>query len=297
MADPLFSVVIPTHGRPEPLEEALKSVFAQSVDDFEVVVVDDASPTPVDVGEDPRVQVVRRETNGGPGAARNTGIESARGRLVCFLDDDDLYTPDRLEMAASFPFSVCSVRRGLNGRQITPPDSIHHFLEEMVPVMGQVTVRRDVCPRFDERLRSGDEDSEWWIRATSSLGQPTILREAGYISRSGKSGWRSSSDAIDARLLVLRKHPAYFREHPWAAARYWQLIGIEAVRDGRLWLGATSVARSLAIRPHPRNVANLFALVSRSRRVIHAQTRVARSWRAIRRPRTSTRAPTHRPQA
>ncbi|HXY72526.1 MAG TPA: glycosyltransferase family 2 protein [Actinomycetota bacterium] len=288
MVTPLFSVVIPTRSRPQPLAEALESVLVQTVTDFEVVVVDDASPIPVEAAGDPRVRVVRRETNGGPPAARNTGIDAARGRLVCFLDDDDLYTPDRLEMAAATPFSVCSVRRGIEGRQITPPDSIHRFLEEMVPVMGQVTVRRDVCPRFDERLRSGDEDSEWWIRATYSLGEPAILREAGYISRSGKSGWRSSSDAITARLLVLRKHPEYFREHPWAAARYWQLIGIEALRDGRPLLGVTSVARSLAIRPYPKNVADLFALVSRSGRLTEAKMRL-QPWKATGRPRVSPR--------
>src|SRR6476661_2260120 len=99
MATPTFTVIVPTYGRPEFLADALASIVAQSFADFECIVVDDASPEPASLPADSRLRVIRREFNGGPPAARNTGIEAARGRYVAFLDDDDVWTRRRLEDA------------------------------------------------------------------------------------------------------------------------------------------------------------------------------------------------------
>lgn len=97
---PTFSVVVPTHGRAAVLPRAIGSVLSQSFSDFELIVVDDASPdeTPIVVSTftDARLKYVRRPRNGGAAATRNTGIGAARGRFVCFLDDDDELLPDYL---------------------------------------------------------------------------------------------------------------------------------------------------------------------------------------------------------
>src|SRR4051812_10893238 len=101
MSAPMFSVIVPTYGRPAFLADALASVLGQTFDDFECIVVDDASPEPVSVPSDSRIRVVTRDANGGPPAARNTGIAVARGRYVAFLDDDDVWLPHRLADAAA----------------------------------------------------------------------------------------------------------------------------------------------------------------------------------------------------
>lgn len=95
----LISVILTTFGRPEQLRQALEGVAAAEAPEggFEVVVVDDGSPEPVDgiVGrhaERMPVRLIRRE-NGGCAKARNTGAAEARGRYVVFLDDD--CTPPR----------------------------------------------------------------------------------------------------------------------------------------------------------------------------------------------------------
>ncbi len=86
--------------------EAVASVVAQTVDDWECIVVDDGGGElpdehdPAALG-DPRVRVLRRDQPGGPAAARNAGIDAARGRIITFLDDDDRYRADRLEIAAA----------------------------------------------------------------------------------------------------------------------------------------------------------------------------------------------------
>lgn len=98
---PTVSVVIPTYNRAEAVRRAVDSVLAQTLDDLEVIVVDDASTDSVcdtvEGYDDPRLRLFRHETNRGGSAARNTGIEHARGEYVAFLDSDDEWHPEKLE--------------------------------------------------------------------------------------------------------------------------------------------------------------------------------------------------------
>lgn len=100
--EPLVSVVVPTHNRPGRLAGALGSVLRQTYRRLEVLVVDDASDQPVDAvveqaaAGDQRVRLLRLPVNGGAAAARNHGLDAARGDLVAFLDDDDRWLPDKL---------------------------------------------------------------------------------------------------------------------------------------------------------------------------------------------------------
>jgi glycosyltransferase involved in cell wall biosynthesis len=98
---PAVSVILPTLTRLGFLRRAIDSVLAQTYDDFEIVVVVDG-PSPevaafVSSHPDPRVRLVQRERNGGVAAARNSGLEAARGRYVALLDDDDIWLPEKLE--------------------------------------------------------------------------------------------------------------------------------------------------------------------------------------------------------
>jgi glycosyltransferase involved in cell wall biosynthesis len=97
----LVSVVIPTYNRRHLIGRALQSVFDQTVQDFEVLVVDDGStdgtPETVAALGDPRVKILRHAANRGAQAARNTGIRAAIGQYVAFLDSDDTWMRDKLE--------------------------------------------------------------------------------------------------------------------------------------------------------------------------------------------------------
>lgn len=90
-----FSVIIPTHNRKSYLLECLETVFSQSHEPLEVIVVDDGSTDgtieALQRFED-RIQVIKQE-NAGPGAARNRGAGVARGDYLAFLDSDDLWFP------------------------------------------------------------------------------------------------------------------------------------------------------------------------------------------------------------
>ncbi|MCZ6541357.1 MAG: glycosyltransferase family A protein, partial [Nitrospinae bacterium] len=96
---PAVSVVIPTFNRAWCLAETLRSVARQTFRDFETIVVDDGSTddTPDLLCRFPEVRVHRWEDNRGVSAARNRGIEMARGEWVCFLDSDDRWVPGKLQ--------------------------------------------------------------------------------------------------------------------------------------------------------------------------------------------------------
>src|ERR1044072_7097933 len=96
---PLVSVIIPVYNGARFLLAALESVFAQTYRPFEVIVVDDGSAD--DSGRIAQsfsgVHYIR-QANQGVAAARNTGIEAARGEFYAFLDQDDLWTPEKLRL-------------------------------------------------------------------------------------------------------------------------------------------------------------------------------------------------------
>jgi glycosyltransferase involved in cell wall biosynthesis len=99
-AHPLVSVVIPAYNAAATIEVTLGSVFMQTLDDFEVIVVDDASTDDTrDVlatVADPRLRVIALGANRGAAHARNVAMDAALGSWIALLDADDTYAPDRL---------------------------------------------------------------------------------------------------------------------------------------------------------------------------------------------------------
>ena len=102
----MVSVIIPTYNRAYIIEEALESVFAQTFEDFEVIVADDGSTddtaTRIAAIADPRLRYIPLPHAGAPAAGRNAGIRHARGEILAFLDSDDLWKPDKLAREVAF---------------------------------------------------------------------------------------------------------------------------------------------------------------------------------------------------
>jgi glycosyltransferase involved in cell wall biosynthesis len=117
---PLASVIIPTYNRAAQVRAAIESVLAQTYSHIEVIVVDDGSTD--DTGGvlrqyDGKIRVIR-QANAGPAAARNTGVRNSSGDLLAFLDSDDIWMSQRLELQVdalasagqSVQCCVCDVR-------------------------------------------------------------------------------------------------------------------------------------------------------------------------------------------
>ncbi|ODT13575.1 MAG: hypothetical protein ABS35_37515 [Kaistia sp. SCN 65-12] len=98
--EPAISVIIPTHNRAGTLPRAVESVLAQTMGDFELIIVDDGSTDGTGRYlasiQDPRLRVIAFAACLGANPARNAGLEAARADIVAFLDSDDVYLEDRL---------------------------------------------------------------------------------------------------------------------------------------------------------------------------------------------------------
>lgn len=172
---PTFSVIIPTHNRAHLLPRAIRSVLAQTLPDFELIIVDDGStdetPAIVEEFDDPRIRYVRRSSASGVSAARNCGIRQSRGEFVAFLDDDDEYAPCFLEKmhetygrsGATVGFTSCWVRhvREIEGEATVIREQVwdpaHDHTDAPFIYVGALTVRKQCFDRagfFDETLNS-----------------------------------------------------------------------------------------------------------------------------------------------
>lgn len=104
----MVSVIIPTYKRSEFIERAIESVLKQTYLDFEIIVVDDNDPNTEYREElekkmkkyeaNPKIKYIQHEKNKNGAAARNTGINVAKGEYITFLDDDDIFLSNRLEI-------------------------------------------------------------------------------------------------------------------------------------------------------------------------------------------------------
>ncbi|WP_099067602.1 glycosyltransferase [Nostoc linckia] len=103
--EPTVSVIIPTYQRGHLVSQAINSVLAQTYKDYEIIVINDGSQdnTPQVLAEfsDRHHITAIHQANQGLSAARNAGIRSARGKYIAFLDDDDLWEPQKLEKQIS----------------------------------------------------------------------------------------------------------------------------------------------------------------------------------------------------
>jgi len=182
----MISVVIPVYDQPVLLREALESVKKQTASNVEAIVVDDASPEPLDYvvssfGE--WAKYVRHDINKGAPAARNTGIKNANGEYVSFLDADDIWASEKLErQLAVFEEGGPSLGLTYTGfvqYEVDGNKWEHHpeargniYIEELerdrVHPTSTVMARRDVIKEvggFDTSLPSR-QDYDLWIRVT-----------------------------------------------------------------------------------------------------------------------------------
>lgn len=180
---PRVSVVIPTYNRSRALVRALESVFAQTEPVLETIVVDDGSTDDTQAvlaGFGSRVRAIRK-SNGGAGAARNAGIEAARGEFVAFLDDDDAWLPEKNREQVRILDARPEVGITSSGVLFIDaegrPDYVQSWSDEgrafdrvlfhNPVVTSSVLVRRSCLQGFSARFRTDIapvEDWELWIR-------------------------------------------------------------------------------------------------------------------------------------
>lgn len=98
--NPLVTVLLPTYNRPESLSVAIDSVLAQSYSEFELIVIRDGGWPIAPVMQhyaDPRICLIDRDENRGKAASLNEALHQAKGKYICYLDDDDRWYPNHIQ--------------------------------------------------------------------------------------------------------------------------------------------------------------------------------------------------------
>jgi len=209
-AKPLVSVIVPAYKVTEYIGDALDSVFVQSFKNYEVIVINDGCPESEELERvlAPYLEriVYLKQENKGVSAARNTGILAARGVLLAFLDGDDTWLPNYLEVQVSriqadptvdvlYPNVLIvgdSSEAGEEFMKVCPSEgevTFESLVLEACSVANCSIVRRDTIIRaglFDESLRSA-EDFDLWLRVIKLGGRIDYHRDvlARYRRRSG----------------------------------------------------------------------------------------------------------------
>lgn len=130
---PLISVILPTRKRNHLLPRALKSLFAQTFNDFEIIIVDDNPLENRIVGDrslepflkNPRIRVIENPIQRNAATARNCALRIASGKWITYLDDDDAYRPTKLESQwkwaanTGLPLGLCGLIHHLSHRTRT----------------------------------------------------------------------------------------------------------------------------------------------------------------------------------
>lgn len=98
--DKLVSIVMPSYNTGRFIAESIRSVLAQTYENWELLIVDDCSPDDTDAVvarfDDPRIKYIKQEKNSGAAVARNRALAEAKGKWIAFLDSDDLWEPEKL---------------------------------------------------------------------------------------------------------------------------------------------------------------------------------------------------------
>ncbi|MCG6919295.1 MAG: glycosyltransferase family 2 protein [Deltaproteobacteria bacterium] len=221
---PQVSVIITTYNRAAMVAEAVESVLAQEMTDFELIVIDDGSTDETEEKLSVYVSRLRyyQQENAGVSAARNRGLEIASAPLVAFLDSDDLWLPAKLQVQHKYmkenpEIQICQTEEiwWRNGRRVNPKrhhrkpsgDIFRRSLDLCLVSPSAVMVRVSLLEKvgyFDEELPAA-EDYDLWLRVSAEY--PVVLLPSPLvIKRGGHADQLSARSGIDRyRIKALEK--------------------------------------------------------------------------------------------
>ena len=293
---PRVSVVLPVHNRENLVRRAIDSVLAQTMPDFELLVIDDCSTdATAEVVEgycanDPRVKLFHNETNLGPAGARNRGIDLARSDYIAFQDSDDRWFPEKLARqlealerdpdkhacicgALYFAQEQCYYipRHGTMSQESMASGDLSADVLYSNPVTPQALCAKkslfDDIGGFDTSLRI-NEDWELAIRMAQKTRFAFVPDPFVVIYRTANSVSSDLSADIAVRKELLNTYEGLFAKRP--KLRAWQnyVIAGLSLRSGNHHDAVRYFRRSFRDKPSIRCLlqiqrARLFALIGR----------------------------------
>lgn len=172
----MVSIIVPVYKSKDTLKRCVESLLAQTVEDTEMILVDDGSPDGSGelcdklAEEDSRIRVIHKE-NGGVSSARNVGIEAAKGDYLLFADSDDYVEQDMVEKLlggiGNDDIAICGFHHHYQGRDIVRIPEVpgqsgeENFLalygEGFLNMPWNKLYKRELTGRFDESLSLGED--------------------------------------------------------------------------------------------------------------------------------------------
>ncbi|NEQ79824.1 MAG: glycosyltransferase family 2 protein [Moorea sp. SIO2I5] len=247
---PKVTVVIPAYNAMEYLPKTVESVLAQTLADFELLIINDGSSDHIvqwaSQIADPRVKLISQE-NQGVSVARNTGIAQAQGKYIAFLDADDLWKPTKLEKQVScleeYPEAgLVYTWTALVDQQGKPTKSVIAFHQEgnvweqilVVDMIGNgssVMVRRscfETVGMFDPNLSSA-ADRDMWIRIAANylfavVKEPLTLwrQHPSSMSKRREEMIQDSRQAIEKNFQSVPSELLYLRNRSYSYLNLYQ---------------------------------------------------------------------------
>lgn len=268
---PTVSVVVPTYNRAVTLPAALESVFVQTHQPYELVVVDggssDGTEDVLAAVDDDRLSVICRDSPAGPSAARNTGIQETNGEYVAFLDADDRWHPHKLDRqltalersSASVALTGLSKSTGEPRTRDGANGDVHDAIRRLdVPTYTSTLVASrqalEDVGGFDESLPCF-EDWELCLRLSKEY-------EFAFVDDSlvwkGTDGDNASADP-DRLAEAIRSLDGQYDLPPSARGQFLADVGITHFEAGRFATGRSYIYR--ALQADPRRAKAAIALV------------------------------------
>ena len=274
---PEISIIIPTYNYGRFIGRALNSVLSQSYQDYEIIVVDDASTDDtkniISQYTDKRIRYIRHDINRGPSAARNTGIKSSKGEFIAFLDSDDEWEPDKLyhqinlfRNASSDIGCVYCGARYVNMMTMAQTDFYPRFRGNIIePLLtanvisgcdSTLMVRKkcfDEIGLFDEEMQSS-EDWDMWLRIVQ-------FYKIDYVNIILVTLWQHDENistnmdrTIKGREFLLKKNENLYNFYPYIHSLQYYHLGILCYKNNfmakgrRHFLEAFSLAEKTPLK-------------------------------------------------
>ncbi len=242
----LVSVVIPTRNRPDFLLQCIESVLAQTYSNIEVIVVDDDSDSPVEPiiarhFKNP-IQVIRHDASLGAPESRNVGSRAAVGEFLAFLDDDDLWSPKKIQIQIEAFKSVetevgvvyCGCELIVDGRIIKRPlpkgsssDFRIRALKKCPINSPTPLIRRQLFEKvggFDTDLQAC-QDWDLWIRLSQVCKFHGVKENLAFYRVHGEQISSCLEKKIDSRKALLEKHFLAFSAFPHTLSSHYRRLG------------------------------------------------------------------------
>ena len=266
------SVIIPTHNRAELLCFTVKSVMNQTFQDFEIIIVDDASTDNteeiVNSLRDKRIKYIRHETNKGEAGTRNTGVQNGKGEYIAWLDDDDEWLPDKLQRQVAIldhsPKEVGGVYTGrvnvdgTTGRILsrTLASKRGNLFSELLYhgyylCVSSLMLRKSCFEKtgwFDESIPYG-LDHDMWVRIAKEF-QFECIEEPLTKYRIHEKRLSTNFDrVIKGKEKILEKYDQGYKKHPKILSKKFLEIGILYCLNGNPKEGRKAFLRTISLDP------------------------------------------------